>query len=184
VATVAVLGTGIMGGPIARRLAEAGHEVRVWNRTREKAEALAGVTVAATPAEAAAGAEAVVTMLADAAAVDAVMAAGGVPDGTLWIQMSTVGAEPTDRWARAAGERDVVFVDAPVLGSRPHAEAGELFVLASGPEEARPRCEPLFAPLARRVEWLGEAGLGSRLKLVFGHGDEDASAVFLAGVRT
>jgi 3-hydroxyisobutyrate dehydrogenase len=173
VATVAVLGTGIMGGPIARRLAEAGHDVRVWNRTRAKAEALSasGVEVASTPAEAAAGVQAIVTMLADGSAVEEVMTTGGaieaLPPGAVWIQMSTIGAAATDRLIAAAEEREVVFVDAPVLGSKPHAESGQLFVLASGPDDARTPCGPLFAPLARRVEWLGPAGHGSRLKLVF-----------------
>jgi 3-hydroxyisobutyrate dehydrogenase len=162
-----------MGAPIARRLAEAGHEVRAWNRTRAKAEVLsdAGVAVAGTPAEAVAGADAVVTMLADGPAVEEVMAGGGaldsLPSGALWIQMSTVGASWIDRLIALAEARDAVLVDAPVMGSKPQAESGQLFVLASGPEEAQPRCEPLFAPLARRVEWLGPAGLGSRFKLVF-----------------
>jgi 3-hydroxyisobutyrate dehydrogenase len=169
VATVAVLGTGIMGGPIARRLAEAGHVVRAWNRTSQKAT-LPGVTVAPTPAEAAAGAEAVVTMLADGAAVEAVMTAGGaleaLPAGALWIQMSTIGAAETDRLALRAAERQVVFVDAPVLGSKAQAESGDLTLLASGPEEARERCAELARPVMRELLWLGPAGVGTRLKLV------------------
>jgi 3-hydroxyisobutyrate dehydrogenase len=108
----------------------------------------------------------IVTMLSDGAAVERVMVAAQ-PSGALWLQMSTVGAAAADRLGSLAAEWGLVYVDAPVLGSKPHAEGGELFVLASGPEEARPRCEPLLAPLARRVEWLGEAGAGSRLKLVF-----------------
>ena len=172
-AVVAVLGTGIMGAPIARRLAEGGHEVRAWNRTRAKAEALvdAGVDVAESPAEAVGWADAVVTMLADGRAVEETMLSSGALEemepGALWIQMSTIGAEASDRLIAAAGDAGVVFVDAPVMGSKPHAESGQLFVVASGPEEARPRCEPLFAGLARRVEWVGPAGLASRLKLVF-----------------
>jgi 3-hydroxyisobutyrate dehydrogenase len=173
VAVVAVLGTGIMGAPIARRLAEAGHEVRAWNRTVERSEPLAaaGVAVAWEPAEGAAHTDAVVTMLADAAAVDEVVVDQYVPEaigpGALWLQMGTIGVTATDRLAKHARERGVLFVDAPVLGSRSHAESGQLFVLASGPESARPLANELLAPLARRVEWLGEAGAGSRLKLAF-----------------
>src|SRR5215468_8049287 len=112
---VAVLGTGIMGGPMARNLAAAGHDVRVWNRTPEKAEGL-GCTVAGTPAEAVAGAEVVLTMLSDGPTVEAV-----VPDldpDVLWIQSSTVGVPETARFA----ERHPRYLDAPVLGSRPAAE--------------------------------------------------------------
>jgi 3-hydroxyisobutyrate dehydrogenase len=152
---IAFLGTGIMGGPMARNLAAAGHDVTVWNRTREKAEAT-GARVAETPAEAVAGAEAVITMLMDGPACEAT-----VPEldaQTLWIQMSTVGADETARFA-ARHER---FMDCPVLGSQPQAEAGGLLVLASGPE----RPEAIFEPIASRVLWLSDQpGAGTRLKL-------------------
>lgn len=152
---IAFLGTGIMGGPMARNLAAAGHDVTVWNRTREKAEAT-GARVAETPAEAVAGAEAVITMLMDGPACEAT-----VPEldaKTLWIQMSTVGADETARFA-ARHER---FMDCPVLGSQPQAEAGGLLVLASGPE----RPEAIFEPIASRVLWLSDQpGAGTRLKL-------------------
>jgi 3-hydroxyisobutyrate dehydrogenase len=152
---LAVLGTGIMGGPMAFNLAKAGHDVRVWNRTREKAEGL-GATVADTPAEAVADAEAVLTMLADGAAVDAVL-----PDldpGVLWIQSSTIGVADTERFAA----RHPRYLDAPVLGSRPAAEAGELLVLAAGPE----RPAEILDAVSNRVMWLGdEPGAGTKLKL-------------------
>ena len=152
---IAVLGTGIMGGAMARNLAAAGHEVRAWNRTREKAEGL-GATVAETPARAVDGVEAVLTMLADGPTVDSV-----VPEldpGVLWVQSSTVGVADTERFAA----RHARFLDAPVLGSRPQAEAGELLVLAAGPE----RPEKLFDPISSRVMWLGdEPGAGTKLKL-------------------
>ena len=92
-ARIAVLGTGIMGGAIARNLLRAGHEVAVWNRTAEKARTLEpdGATVAQSPARAIAGAEIVITMLADAHAVDSTMLAGGglaaMDDGVLWIKI-------------------------------------------------------------------------------------------------
>jgi len=117
-----------------------------------------------------AGAEIVLTMLADAHAVDATMFQGGglpaMADGTLWIQTSTVGVAATERLVEQAGERGIVFVDAPVLGTKKPAEDGQLFMLASGPEEARARCEPVFDAVSRGHVWLGEAGLGTRLKLV------------------
>ena len=161
-----------MGAPIARNLLRAGHDLRVWNRTAERAEPLKqdGAMVARTPAEAVAGVELVVTMLTDAQAVEHVMVESGaldaLPDRAVWIQASTIGVAATERLVRLTGERNVVFVDAPVLGTKKPAEDGELVVLASGPEDARAACEPVFAAVARNSVWLGEAGLGTRLKLV------------------
>jgi 3-hydroxyisobutyrate dehydrogenase len=158
--TIAVLGTGIMGAPMARNLLAAGFPVRVWNRTGEKAAPLAdaGAVVAGSPGQAAAGAQIVLTMLETAAdALDA---------GQLWLQMSTVGLDGAERCAALASERGVTLVDAPVLGSRQPAEDGKLIVLASGPEDVRERVEPLFDAIGERTWWLGEAGAGQRLKLV------------------
>lgn len=165
--TVAVLGTGIMGAPMARNLAEAGFPVRAWNRTRAKAEPLAaaGVTVAGSPAEAAAGAAVVLTMLTDADAVLAV-APDALGGAEVWVQASTVGIVGTERCAALAAEIGVAFVDAPVLGTRQPAEAGALTVLASGPDHMRDRLAPLFDAVGSRTLWLGEAGAGTRLKLV------------------
>jgi len=167
---VAVLGTGLMGAPMARHLAAAGHEVRVWNRTRAKAEGL-GAEVADTPAAAVEGAEVVITMLADGPAVDAV-AREALPAcrDAVWAQMSTVGVEWADRLAALAAEHGLAQVDAPVMGSRPAAVAGALTPLASGPPEARERCTRVFEAFSRSVLWLGdEPGLGSRLKLALNH---------------
>jgi len=170
--TIAVLGTGTMGAPMARNLAAAGLVVRAWNPTRAKAEAVEGATVADTPAEAAAGADAVLTMAPDGPAVEETMfGAGGVAaamaDEAVWLQMSTVGVAAADRLGELAAERGVVYVDAPVGGSKAAAEEGELIVLASGPDEARPRADAVFAPIAGKTVWVGEAGAGSRMKLVF-----------------
>lgn len=169
---VAVLGLGIMGGAMARRLVDAGHGVRVWNRTPEKARpvAEAGATVAGTPGEAVAGADAFVTMLADAGAVEQVVtgddgALGAADAGTLWLQMSTVGDE-VDRLRNLAAEAGVPFVDAPVLGTREPAEAGELTVLAAAAADVRERCVPIFDAVGARTVWLDEPGQASRLKLV------------------
>jgi 3-hydroxyisobutyrate dehydrogenase len=164
---VAVLGTGIMGAPVARNLAAAGHEVAVWNHTSAKAEGL-GARVANSPAAAVRHAEAIVTLLTDGDVVEAVVreALPALGRGVLWLQMSTVGLEATAQLEGLAREHGLVFVDAPVLGTKQPAEDGQLVVLASGPAEARERCTPLFEPIARRVLWLGEAGAGSRLKLV------------------
>lgn len=166
--TVAVLGAGIMGEPIARNILRAGHDVRVWNRTRAKAEPLAaeGARVCDEPAEAADGADVVVTMLHDGEAVEHVMA-GVLPameEDAVWAQMSTVGAESADRLADLARKRDVTFIDCPVLGTRKPAEDAALIVLAAGPHDQR--AEQIFDAIGSRTVWLGEGTEASRLKLV------------------
>jgi 3-hydroxyisobutyrate dehydrogenase len=171
--TVAVLGTGTMGLPIARNLARAGFPLRAWNRTRERAEPLAaeGATVCDTPAEAAADAGVLLTMLPDA---DAVLAVADGPQGALagaredavWLQMSTIGIAGTERCAALARERGIAFADAPVLGTKQPAEEAKLAILASGPAETRERLAPLFDAIGAKALWLGEAGAGTRLKLV------------------
>jgi 3-hydroxyisobutyrate dehydrogenase len=168
--TIAVLGAGgTMGLAMARNLLSAGHEVRAWNRSREKAEPLAadGATVVDDPPAAADGAGIVLTMLADADAVLATaQAALTAADGeTVWLQASTIGVAGTERCAELAAEHGVAFVDAPVLGTKQPAEEGKLVVLASGPEELRQRLAPVFDAVGQRTIWVGEAGAGTRLKL-------------------
>ena len=156
-----------MGAPMAANIAKAGLDVRVWNRTREKAEPLADVaTVADSAASAVEGADVLVTMLADGPAVAEAFEAASPASGTLWLQMSTVGLDWTDRLAVMAEQAGVVFVDAPVLGTRQPAEQAQLQVLASGPEAARPKATPVFDAVGAKTQWLGPAGRGSRLKLV------------------
>ena len=168
---VAILGTGIMGAAMARNLLAEGMEVRVWNRSREKAEPLKedGAEVAGSPADAARDADFLLTMLADADVVEEAIAGDALPalaeDG-VWLQMSTVGEDGTKRLAETANEHGVDFVDAPVLGTRQPAEQGQLVVLASGSEEVRERSQRIFDAVGSKTVWLGEAGAGSRLKLV------------------
>jgi 3-hydroxyisobutyrate dehydrogenase len=169
--TVAVLGTGTMGAPMARNLLHAGYDVRVWNRTVARA-AVVGVDAhrMPTPGDAADGADVLITMLADGAAVEQVMtgptgALSMLPAGAIWVQMSTVGAEWTDRLAGLVARHDVTFVDAPVSGSSGAAEEGELVVLASGAAAVRTRVEPIFHVLGNQTLWLQHVGDGSRLKL-------------------
>ena len=171
--TIAVLGTGLMGAAMARNLLAAGMEVRAWNRTREKAEPLAddGAQVTDSPAEAAEGADFVLTMLAntDAVAEAAAGENGALPalsDDGVWLQMSTVGIEGSEQLAEVAGDHGVAYVDAPVLGTKEPAEQGQLIVLASGPEEVQERCQPVFDAVGSATFWLGPAGAGSRLKIV------------------
>jgi 3-hydroxyisobutyrate dehydrogenase len=168
---IAFLGAGLMGAPMIARLVDAGYLVHVWNRTRAKAEAIDHVLVADTPAEAAADASIVITMLLDADAVDAAMsgdegALSVMGEDGVWIQMSTVGLDGVYRLGKLAEEAGVAFVDAPVLGTRKPAEDGALRILASGPADVLERYAPIFKPMGQVFAGLGEAGQGSRLKLV------------------
>jgi len=109
-------------------------------------------------------------MLTDGAAVEQVMtgphgALSTLGPAAVWVQMSTVGVEWSDRLAHLAARHGVTFLDAPVSGSSRPAENGQLVILASGPRSARPRLEPIFQPLARQILWLERVGDGSRLKL-------------------
>jgi 3-hydroxyisobutyrate dehydrogenase len=166
---VALLGTGIMGTPMARSLLKAGFRVRVWNRTPEKARVLAaeGADLAETPADAVREAAFVITMLTDTAAVLAVMeqAAESVPDGAVWLQTSM--DTDAERAARLAEDHGITFVDCPVIGTRETAKRGRLVVLASGPADALDRAQPIFDAIASKTVRLEpETGRVSRLKLV------------------
>ena len=171
---VAVLGTGTMGGAMARNLLRAGLRVDAWDRTPEVAAPLAqaGVTVHRHPNQAVAHADVVITMLSDAAAATSVAVGQGMLQAlapeAIWAQMGTIGVQATQQLAAtAAGVRpDVRFVDAPVSGTRGPAEAGQLLILASGPEQARETLMPVFGAIGSKTMWLGAAGAGSRLKLV------------------
>ncbi len=169
--TIAVLGAGgLMGLPMARNLARAGFAVRAWNRSKEKAEPLAddGAMVLDTPAEAARDADVILTMLANADTVLEVMTdavAEGNPGNLVWLQMSTVGIEGTERCRQFAEEHGLELVDCPVLGSSGPAEQRKLVMLASGDERLRDGLQPVFDALGHRTMWLGEAGRGTRLKL-------------------
>jgi 3-hydroxyisobutyrate dehydrogenase len=166
---IAMLGTGVMGAPMARNLAQAGHEVHAWNRTRERAEALRpdGIEVLTTPGDAASEAELVVTMLSDGEAVEEVAAEARFPRGSVWWQASTVGLAATERLIGLAAEAGVPLVDAPVLGTKGPAEQGALIVLASGRPQARERCAPAFDAVSSRVVELDDVpGAGTRMKLV------------------
>jgi 3-hydroxyisobutyrate dehydrogenase len=166
---IAVLGTGIMGGAMTRRLVQAGFDVYAWNRTRQKAHET-GATVADSPEEAVADAGIALTMLADGEAVLSVMEKAGAlaamrPD-SLWLQMSTIGIDATSRCVELAERAGISFVDAPVFGTKKPAEDGTLTVLASGAEDAIQRCTPVFDVVSNRVIPLGAAGNGNRMKIV------------------
>jgi 3-hydroxyisobutyrate dehydrogenase len=168
---VGLLGVGLMGSAMAARLVDQGFEVIAWDRDADHVRSLDGVEVAATPDDVVAGAGVVITMLPTAPIVLEVVEPllAGWPEGTVWLQMSSVGAAEADRLTGVAAEHGVTLVDAPVSGSTHPAREGLLTILAAGPESARERVAPVFAALGQRVIWAGAAGNGSRLKLAANH---------------
>jgi 3-hydroxyisobutyrate dehydrogenase-like beta-hydroxyacid dehydrogenase len=162
---VAFCGLGKMGVPMAARLIGAGHAVTVWNRTPGRATELLeqGAAEAGSPAEAAAGADVVVTMLADPAAVDAVVddLAGAMETGATLVEMSTIGPDAV----RSLAARVPAMLDAPVLGSVPQATEGTLKIFVGGDAAVVERCRPVLEPMGT-LHHLGPLGAGAAMKLV------------------
>jgi 3-hydroxyisobutyrate dehydrogenase len=169
---VAVLGTGLLGAPVARNLARQGFSVTAWNRSSEKVEALAadGCFVASSAADAVAGARAVVTVLADGEATWRVLVEDGalaaMEQGAVVIQSGTIGLDPTTRLAGACAEAGVSFLDAPVSGSRQPAEEGSLVILAGGDEPAFVAAQKVLDAMGRETVEAGGVGAGTALKMV------------------
>lgn len=169
--TVAVLGLGGMGSRIARRFLDAGHDLVLWNRTPERMAPLAelGAVKAASPADAARGAEVVVTMVSDPAALRSVSegpdgVAAGISGSTTVVEMSTVGPGAVSRLASALPP-GTALLDAPVLGSFAEAESGSLRIFVGGPASLVERWTPLLSVLGSPVH-VGPLGAGSAAKLV------------------
>jgi len=171
----AVLGTGIMGSAMARNLLRAGLRTTVWDRSASATAPLAeaGAEVAGTPADAVRDARIVITMLPTPDVVTSVIfdedVAGAFAHGAAWAQMGTIGEAASADIVRRLGRLrpDVLFVDAPVSGSKGPAEQGQLLILASGPAAAEEVTRPAFSAIGRKTLWLGgEAGQGSRMKIV------------------
>jgi len=166
---VAILGTGKMGGAMARRLHQQGFDLRLWNRTRQRAEQLRIGQVFDTPAEAASNADVVISMLTDAPAVrQAYLGSNGAleaPGARIYVDGSTVDPKTHEDLARAAAQRGSTFIEAPVSGSVPAVEAGKLLVMVGGEPEAVERVRPVLQALGD-VRDVGPLGAAARLKLV------------------
>ena len=167
---VALLGTGKMGGAMARRLTSEGHELTLWNRTRERAEALGVGKVAATPAEAVEAAEIVISMLTDANAVRATYlgeggASSAAKERQVFVEMSTAGPDVSREIAPAIERAGAQLVEAPVMGSIPAIESGKLFILAAGDETGIERARPVLEALGE-IRRVGDLGSAAALKLV------------------
>ena len=171
---LAVLGLGTMGRGMAGSALRNGISTVVWNLEPDRARQMAdqGAEVASSAAEAVKGVDMVITMVTDTEAVTSIALDLGMlealPPGAVWAQMSTIGVEGTAKVSSIVEKErsDVLFLDAPVSGSKVPAEQGKLVIFASGSEQARPIVQPVFDAIGQRTVWLGPIGAGSRMKLV------------------
>ena len=166
---VAILGTGKMGGAMAKRLESQGHELVLWNRTRARAEALGVGRVESTPGEAVEHADLVISILTDAAAVRAAYLGDGgavtAAHGQVFVEMSTAGPDVAAEIAPQVERNGSQFIEAPVMGSVPAVEEGKLVVLAGGDAAAIERARPVLEALGE-VRALGDPASAAALKLV------------------
>ncbi len=186
---IGFIGTGIMGSRMAAHLQAAGHDITVYNRTQAKAAGLiaTGATWAATPADAARGADVVITMLAHPQAVElAATSPDGLlstmPENAIWVDSSTVNPMFARRMATVATAQGVRFLDAPVAGSKPQAQDAQLVFFVGGDEATLDEVRPLFETMGRGVNHVGEHGMGNALKLVINHLLATSMAAFAEGM--
>src|SRR5215218_6310092 len=172
--SVGFVGLGIMGSRQAANLARAGYELTVYNRTRERAEAWVaehGGSVAGSPREVAERSDVVITMVVDGPQVERMIlgedgALAGARDGTLFVVMSTIAPATSRSLAQTLAEAGHAFVDAPVTGSSPKAEAGTLTIMCGGAEADVARARPLFEVMGEKIVHAGEAGQGQAVKVL------------------
>jgi 3-hydroxyisobutyrate dehydrogenase-like beta-hydroxyacid dehydrogenase len=171
---IGFIGLGIMGSRMAANLAAAGFELTVWNRTAATAEAFAaehGVSVAATPAELAAASDVVIKIVVNGEQVEQILfgdegvIAGG-REGMLCIDMSTISPQMARSLGERLGEHGIAFIDAPVTGSSPGAEAGTLTIMAGGSEADLQRAAPIFEVLGSKTVHCGALGQGQTIKVI------------------
>src|ERR671918_902007 len=167
------IGLGAMGAPMASNLLKAGHELAVWNRSPERVDPLveAGARRADSPADAASGTRATILMVTNAEAVQEVLfgdkgVVQELPAGAAVINMGTIGTVATTRVAKTLGDLGYRMLDAPVVGSTPVAEAGELDIMVGADEQTFGEFEPVLAAMGEKISHLGEVGSGARMKLI------------------
>jgi 3-hydroxyisobutyrate dehydrogenase-like beta-hydroxyacid dehydrogenase len=166
---VAFLGLGRMGAPMAARLSD--FDLTVWNRTPRPERVPAGATIADTPSAAVADADVVVTMVADGGALIALIEgpdgvlSGDLAAGAVLVDMSTIGPSAAHDVASRAARAGIAFLDAPVSGSTPAAQSGQLVAMVGGPARALERVRPVLAAMTREQLHLGETGTGAAMKL-------------------
>ena len=171
---IGFIGLGIMGSRMAANLAAAGFELTVWNRTTATAEAWAaehGARVAATPAELAAESDVVIKIVVNGEQVEEILVGehgviAGARAGMLCIDMSTISPQMACSLGERLGEHEIAFIDAPVTGSSPGAEAGTLTIMAGGSEADLKRAAPIFDVLGVKTVHCGEIGQGQTIKVI------------------
>jgi 3-hydroxyisobutyrate dehydrogenase-like beta-hydroxyacid dehydrogenase len=170
---VAFLGLGKMGLPMSRNIADAGHDLTVWNRTRERADSLSdtGVTVADSPAEAVKGAEIVCLSLTTPDVVESVVTGregglGSAASGSVWIDFSTIDMTTSQRIAAVCNDNGVAFLDAPVSGGPEGAEAGTLTVMIGGEDDAIKRATPILEAVGKNIVPVGPQGSALGIKML------------------
>jgi 3-hydroxyisobutyrate dehydrogenase-like beta-hydroxyacid dehydrogenase len=169
--TIGFIGMGHMGSHMAPRLIAAGYDLTIYDRTREKAQAVAGAVVAGTPQEAAAHSDVVISIVTDDTALEGVMfdpngVLAGMPAGSVIIDMSTVSPGASRRLHHAAQEQGVAMIDAAVSGSVPQVEQGSLVIFVGGEQETYQRCQPILDILGQNSFYMGPSGMGTTMKLV------------------
>ncbi len=168
---IGFIGMGHMGSHMASRLIQAGYPLTVYDRTREKAQAIAGATVAETPKAAAAHSEVVISIVTDDAALEEVMfdtngVLAGTRAGSVIIDMSTVSPHTSRRLFQKARAKGVAMLDAAVSGSVPQVEQGSLLIFVGGEHETYERCQPILGILGQSSFYMGQSGMGTTMKLV------------------
>src|SRR2546421_12734088 len=169
--TIGFIGMGHMGSHMAPRLLSAGYQLTIYDRTREKAQAIQGATVAGTPKEAAAHSDVVISIVTDDAAQEEIMfgpngALAGPHAGSVIIDMSTVSPSASRRLYKAAQEKGVAMIDAAVSGSVPQVDQGSLVIFVGGQQETYQQCKPILDVLGKNSFYMGASGMGTTMKLV------------------
>ena len=169
--TIGFIGMGHMGSHMAPRLIRAGYHLTVYDRTREKAQAIAGATVAETPEEAAAHSDMVISIVTNDPALEEVMVGpngvlAGTHAGSVIIDMSTVSPHTSRRLFQAAREKGVAMIDAAVSGSVPQVEQGSLVIFVGGEHQTYEQCKPILDVLGKNSFYMGASGMGTTMKLV------------------
>ncbi len=169
--TIGIIGMGHMGSHMAPRLIHAGYHLTVYDRTREKAQAIAGATVADTPEEAASNSDVVIPIVSNDAALEEVMLGpngvlAGTHAGSVIIDMSTVSPHTSRHLFQAAREKGVAMIDAAVSGSVPQVEQGSLVIFVGGDQQTYEQCKPILDVLGENSFYMGASGMGSTMKLV------------------
>ncbi len=187
--TMAVLGTGLMGAPMARRLLHAGYRVTVWNRTPERARGLEmdGAALAGSPAEAVAAAEGIVLMLRDGPVIENVLfddeATRHHLAGRTVLQMGTIGPQESRSFAEKTAAAGGSYLEAPVLGSIPEATAGTLIVMAGGEPDLFERWRPVLGVFGQKVSLIGPVAHAAVLKLAMNQLIASLAATYAMGLE-